>query len=66
MGAILTGRQATHDRARWRVAALCVLALPRKDGRVWSPPIPWRSLARKHVQAWLNMRPERREPWANS
>ena len=51
-----------HERA-----SLCLLALPvRGDwpGSLWRPPIPWRSISREHVQAWLSMRPERREPWA--
>lgn len=57
-----------HWEAMWDTAALCVLALPIRDAYgpapVWRPPIPWRSIAREHVQAWLGMRPKRREPWA--
>ena len=46
------------------ISALCVLALPVNNGGVWCPPIPWRSIARVHVQAWLGMRSKRVEPWA--
>ena len=66
-----------HWDAMWDTAALCVLALPVRDEQgcchlietglpppLWRPPIPWRSIAREHVQAWLGMRPKRKEPWA--
>lgn len=66
-------------RRMFERASLCLLALPvreEQDCQVinterhkippprWRPPIPWRSISRSHLQAWMNMRPERREPWA--